>query len=301
MVSAPCRTTPRRFRRATAGPSWPISARCSSARTLPSTTCRPTRGAAIPGGRDNDRRRQPISAFPTNCASDHAAVARRASRLLGVAGLLATVAGLFVVSPNQFYRSYLWSYLFVLGLAIGSLAWLMLQYLTGGAWGVVIRRPCEAAARTMPLVALMFLPIVIGIPNLYPWAHPETVAADEVLRHKQPYLNVPFFRASARRSTSAAGGSFPGFMNRWSAREDSEGGTDAVARQDERARRARAHLLGLQRHLHGHRLGAVDRPATGSPPCSACCSWPGRGSPSMAFLIAADGAALLRAGRCRRC
>ena len=47
----------------------------------------------------------------------------------------------------------------------------MLQYLTGGAWGVVIRRPCEAATRTLPLVALMFLPIVIGIPNLYQWSH----------------------------------------------------------------------------------------------------------------------------------
>ena len=67
---------------------------------------------------------------------------------------------------------------------MGPLAWLMLQYLTGGAWGVVIRRPCEAAARTLPLVALMFLPISIGIPNLYRWSHPKVVAADEVLRHK---------------------------------------------------------------------------------------------------------------------
>ena len=57
----------------------------------------------------------------------------------------------------------------------GSLAWLMLQYLTGGAWGVVIRRPAEAAARTLPLVALMFLPIVIGIPNLYEWSHADKV------------------------------------------------------------------------------------------------------------------------------
>ena len=65
---------------------------------------------------------------------------------------------------DQFYRSYLWSYVFSSACASGALAWLMLQYLTGGAWGVVIRRPCEAAARTLPLLALLFLPIVIGIP-----------------------------------------------------------------------------------------------------------------------------------------
>ncbi len=50
----------------------------------------------------------------------------------------------------------------------------MLQYVTGGAWGLVIRRSCEAATRTLPLVLLMFLPIVIGINNLYPWAHADT-------------------------------------------------------------------------------------------------------------------------------
>ena len=64
-------------------------------------------------------------------------------------------------------------------LALGSLALLMLQYLTGGAWGIVIRRPAEAAARTLPLLALMFLPIVIGIPNLYEWSH-----ADILQLHK---------------------------------------------------------------------------------------------------------------------
>jgi len=110
----------------------------------------------------------------------------------GIAGAVLCAIGFFG-SPFQFYRSYLWSYVLIAGVSVGSLAWLMLQYLTGGAWGVVIRRPCEAAARTLPLVALMFLPIVIGIPNLYPWSHAKVVAADEILRHKQVYLNMPFF------------------------------------------------------------------------------------------------------------
>ena len=143
--------------------------------------------------------------------------------ILGVLGLVATVAGLFVVSPNQFYRSWLWSYLFVAGLAAGSLAWLMVQYLTGGAWGVMIRRPAEAAARTLPLVLLLFIPIFIGIRNLYPWSHAEVAMADEAIRQKQIYLNVPFF--TIRALFYLGGWCLLGwYFNRWSAREDRDGG-----------------------------------------------------------------------------
>jgi hypothetical protein len=115
-------------------------------------------------------------------------------RLLVIGGVaaLACVAGAFL-NPAQFLHSYLWSYLFFLGVSLGCMALNMLQYLTGGAWGVVIRRTCEAAMRTLPLLAVLFLPIVIGIPTLYEWSHPALVAKDEVLKHKQLYLNVPFF------------------------------------------------------------------------------------------------------------
>ncbi|MGA2195578.1 MAG: hypothetical protein ABSH40_09935 [Bryobacteraceae bacterium] len=140
---------------------------------------------------------------------------------IGIFGALSSGVGL-LISPFQFYRSYLWAYLFVVALAVGPLAWLMLQYVTGGAWGVIIRRPCEAAARTIPLVALMFVPIVIGIRNLYEWSHPARVLADEALRHKQPYLNVPFFLV--RAAIYFAGWWFFGwYLNRCSAREDAEG------------------------------------------------------------------------------
>jgi hypothetical protein len=141
----------------------------------------------------------------------------------GVVGLVLSVAGLFLVSPNQFYRSYLWSFVFYLGISLGCMAWLMLQYLTGGAWGVVIRRPAEAAARTLPLMALLFIPVVIGIPNLYRWSHANVVAADEILQHKSTYLNVPFFLI--RALVYFAGWNFLGwYLNRWSAVEDAEGG-----------------------------------------------------------------------------
>jgi hypothetical protein len=146
---------------------------------------------------------------------------RTRARGLGVAGAVLCVAGFFG-SPFQFYRSYLWAYLYVVALSVGPLAWLMLQYLTGGNWGVVIRRPCEAAARTLPLVALMFLPILIGIPNLYQWSHAAKVLADPALQHKHPYLNVPFFLA---RTAFYFGGwmLLSTLFNRWSAREDAEG------------------------------------------------------------------------------
>ena len=150
---------------------------------------------------------------------------RTRAAVVGAAGAILSAGGLFI-SPNQFYRSYLWSYIFVVALTVGPLAWLMLQYVTGGAWGLVIRRACEAAARTLPLTALMFLPILIGINNLYPWPHAKLLTADELLRHKQPYLNVPFFLA--RAAIYFAGWWFLSWwFNRWSAAEDREG-HDAV-------------------------------------------------------------------------
>src|SRR5579863_353994 len=137
----------------------------------------------------------------------------------GAAGLLLSVLGAFIGPNGQFFRSYLWSYVFLVGLGLGSMAWLMLQYLTGGAWGVVIRRPAEAAARTLPLLALLFIPIAIGIPSLYRWSHSDIVAADAVLKHKAPYLNVPFFLI--RAAVYYAGWILLStLLNRWSADED---------------------------------------------------------------------------------
>jgi hypothetical protein len=146
---------------------------------------------------------------------------RTRAAVIGGAGALLMFIG-WVVSPFQFYRSYLWPYILVWGLSVGSLAWLMLQYVTGGAWGIVIRRACEAAARTIPLVALMFVPIFIGIRKLYPWSHADAVAADELLQHKQPFLNLPFFLA---RTVIYFGGwlFLSWYLNRWSDAEDRDG------------------------------------------------------------------------------
>ena len=115
--------------------------------------------------------------------------------------LLAGGAGLAIGLPlallvPQCRPAYLAAFLFWTGISVGCLAILTLHYLVGGAWGFLIRRPLEAAVMALPLLALLFLPIVFGLPTLYPWAAPGA-SADALLRHKQPYLNVPFFLVRA--------------------------------------------------------------------------------------------------------
>ncbi|MBX3276539.1 MAG: hypothetical protein KF868_00925 [Acidobacteria bacterium] len=113
--------------------------------------------------------------------------------VVGVIGLIATLAGYFV-DHDQFYRAWLVGFIFVLGITLGSLGFLMIQYLTGGSWGVATRRIFEASARTIfPIVALLFIPVVVGMHSLYHWTHLEDVAKDPILQQKEPYLNVTFF------------------------------------------------------------------------------------------------------------
>ena len=146
---------------------------------------------------------------------------RNRSFIAGLVGVAILAFGA-ISDPVQFYRSYLWAYLYVVSLAVGPLAWLMLQYVTGGNWGVVIRRTCEAAARTLPVVLILFLPIALGIPKLYEWSDAAKVAHDPDLQHKAGYLNLPFFLG--RALVYLGGWTLLGMMfNRWSKKEDAEG------------------------------------------------------------------------------
>jgi len=111
-------------------------------------------------------------------------------------GILAGVVGLFL-DADQFFRSWLVGFLFCLGLSLGPLALLMLQHLSGGHWGLAGRRVFEAASRNIPFVALLFVPLLFGLPRLYTWAQPDVVRADHVLQLKALYLNVPFFLGRA--------------------------------------------------------------------------------------------------------
>jgi hypothetical protein len=141
----------------------------------------------------------------------------------GLAGVVLFIIG-FLIDPTnktQSYVSYLWAYIYIVGISVGALAWLMLQYISGGNWGIVIRRPCEAAARTLPLVALMFIPIIIGMHNLYEWSTPKGLTDPELVQ-KHLYLNVPFFLG--RCILYLGGWTVIGMLfSKWSRQEDVEG------------------------------------------------------------------------------
>jgi len=121
--------------------------------------------------------------------------------------------------PAQFFHSYLIGFMFWFGVALGSLAILMVSHLTGGAWGAVVRRLLESASRTLPVLALLFLPILFGLGQLYEWARPDAVARDGLLQHKHLYLNVPFFVVRAILYFTVWI-TVAGFLSRWSLEQD---------------------------------------------------------------------------------
>jgi hypothetical protein len=151
----------------------------------------------------------------------------------GVALLLSALVSLLLPPEGtaglvQFFRSYLVGFFFCTGLAVGSLAWLMLGHMTGGAWALVIRRILEAATRTLPLLLVLFIPVVVALyvhpegQSLYEWTHHESVERDPALRHKSAYLNAPFFIV---RGLIYFGIwiLFARLMNRWSLEQDGTG------------------------------------------------------------------------------
>jgi hypothetical protein len=108
---------------------------------------------------------------------------------VGAAGLLLCAAGPGA-GTRGFYASYLAAYLFWLGLSLGCLAVTMLHQLVGGDWGRVTRRLLQAGARTLPLMAVLFLPLLYGLSTLYPWAASAASVPSEGARL---YLSRPFF------------------------------------------------------------------------------------------------------------
>jgi len=116
--------------------------------------------------------------------------------IVGIVGLVVLIAGVFL-DRRQFFESYLIGWTFWTGIGVGSIALLMLQHLTGGGWGFVIRRALEAATRTLPLMAILFVPIIAGSHYLYAWRDHEELAEHPVVQFKTPYLNLPFFTVRA--------------------------------------------------------------------------------------------------------
>jgi hypothetical protein len=173
----------------------------------------------------------------TTPAADWPGLARwqRGALVVGAVGTVVCLVGAFI-APGDFFRSWLVAFNLVLGVALGSLVVVMLQYLTGGTWGWVLRRPMEAATRTLPLVALLFVPLIFGLSSLYAWADPDRADLERVeqredatraekklaeeLEHKRPYLNVGFFLARAALYFLVWNGLML-LLNSWSRRQDS--------------------------------------------------------------------------------
>ena len=110
---------------------------------------------------------------------------------VGLVGLAALVAGYFIEGAQQFLRSYLVGMFFWFGMGMGCLVLLMIHFVAGGAWGVMIRRPLEAGTRTLYVMWLCFLPLLIFAPKLYFWADAAN-ASDKIVQLKHLYLNWPF-------------------------------------------------------------------------------------------------------------
>jgi hypothetical protein len=118
--------------------------------------------------------------------------------LVGGIALLVSISGA-LRTPGPFYQSYLMSFMLFLGLTLGSLGLLMLQHLTGGHWGIVIRRSLESAVRTLPLIVVFFLPIVFfGMKYLYAaWLDPEELHKEPLSKFQQAYLTAGWFQVRA--------------------------------------------------------------------------------------------------------
>lgn len=121
--------------------------------------------------------------------------AKRAS-LVGAIALVVSLVGLWF-DPRGFWQAYYIAWLFVTGIAAGCLVNVALHEVTGGPWGLVLRAPLEAGMATLPLAAILAIPLAFALPDIFPWIHPASPELDTVVRAKAWWLNVPFFLGRA--------------------------------------------------------------------------------------------------------
>src|SRR6266436_2384730 len=145
---------------------------------------------------------------------------RQRALIAGMIGLVICIIGIFK-APDRFFPSYLLAFMFILGLSLGSLGLLMLQHLTGGDWGIVIRRPLESATRVLAAVAVLFVPIFFGMKYLYTaWLNAPPAGQEGALSDFQrSYLTLNGFRVRAILYF-AIWGILVFLFNRWSREQD---------------------------------------------------------------------------------
>lgn len=115
----------------------------------------------------------------------------RRSLVIGVVASVIAI-GLGFTNPQVFFRGYLLSFMDWLGICLGSMAILMIRHMTGGGWGMVIRRVLGASMRTLPLMFVFFIPLAwLAVPRLYPWAMPLDAIQNPTIReHLQQHAFV---------------------------------------------------------------------------------------------------------------
>jgi len=111
---------------------------------------------------------------------------------IGITGLIATLAGYFI-DHSQFFFSYLTAYMFWMTMTLGALFFTLLHHLTSADWSIVLRRILETVMMTLPVMAILFIPILLGLHDLYHWSHEDVIATDPILQKKSAYLNPVFF------------------------------------------------------------------------------------------------------------
>lgn len=138
----------------------------------------------------------------------------------GAVGLVLCM-GMGLFWPHRILSAYLVAFLFWVGIALGCIGLTMLHHLVGGQWGLPIRRPMEAGAMTLVPLALLFLPVILNLGQLYPWARPGALRLEGEPDHQSLYLNVSFFaiRAAVYFALWIV---FALLLNHWSRSQDND-------------------------------------------------------------------------------
>jgi hypothetical protein len=172
--------------------------------------------------------------------------------IAGVVGVVLCIIG-FVKSPESLLHSYLLAFIFVLGLSLGSLGLLMMQHLTGGMWGIVIRRPLESATRALPLVFILFAPIFFGFRHIYgAWLNAPATGEGKLSDFQQHYLTSEWFHIRALIYFAVWLG-LMWIFNSWSRKQDTD--------HEDRALRRRLKMLagpGIILYVFAMSFAAID-------------------------------------------
>jgi len=148
--------------------------------------------------------------------------------ILIAVGVISFVVGL-LTDPTRAWANYLLNNFYFVSLAIGATFFICLQYISQSGWSAGFKRIPEAMTAYLPFAAVLFILLFFGIHSLYEWSHPEAVSTDELIQHKSPFLNVPFFMTRIV-VFFALWILMTKMMRRISLREDQEGGLEHFVR-----------------------------------------------------------------------